>query len=158
MTANLKAQFLSSLRVEQITEDDWRLLEPLCYFSALLGRVVTVPAGFITDFASVPRLPFIYWFTGGLANGPAVLHDWFYRTNTEDISREMADRLLAEAMEAKGYWKIRSWSMWAGVRIGGHWSYETRRAAVVPTNVVPQTEPTVHEKDLPSPGRPPEAA
>ena len=120
------SEFLTKLRVEQVTEDDWVLLEPLVYSSELLGRKVTVPAGFVTDFASVPRLPFIYWFAGDTAKAPAVLHDWFYRTNTEDITRATADALLAEAMEVRGYWKIRSWLMWAGVRIGGYWSYDTR--------------------------------
>jgi hypothetical protein len=122
----VKTQFLSALDVRQINEKDWELLAPLRYYSELLGREVVVPAGFVTDFASVPRLPFIYWFTGGKAQAPAVLHDWFYRTNTEDITRAGADALLAEAMEARGYWKIRTWAMWAGVRIGGYWSYDTR--------------------------------
>lgn len=125
----MASEFLTKLRVEQVTEDDWILLEPLVYYSELLGRKVTVPAGFVTDFASVPRLPFIYWFAGNTAKAPAVLHDWFYRTNTEDITRATADALLAEAMEAQGYWKLRSWLMWAGVRIGGYWSYDTRNTS-----------------------------
>lgn len=143
------AAFLSPLLVEQITEDDWRLLEPLRYSSALLGKEVCVPKGFITDFGSVPRLPFVYWYTGGKANGPAVIHDWFYRTNTEDISRSMADAILAEAMGARGYGPIRRFFMWAGVRVGGYWSYETRKAVIIPP-VVPKEIAAVvveaHEK------------
>ena len=121
-----RAQFLSRLQVEQITEDDWRLLAPLRFYSVVLGRMLEIPAGFVTDFASVPRLPFIYWFTGGKADAPAVLHDYFYRTGTEEVSREQADAVLAEAMDTRGYWRIRTWTMWAGVRVGGYWSYETR--------------------------------
>lgn len=135
MIETTKAQFLSPLIVEQITEDDWRLAEPLRYLSPILGREVVVPKGFVTDFASVPRLPFIYWFTGNTASAPAVLHDWFYRTNTEDITRASADAILAEAMEARGYWKIRSWFMWAGVRVGGYWSYDERKAVIVAPTV-----------------------
>jgi hypothetical protein len=131
MAETLRPMFLSKLRVEQIDEENWRLLAPLRYFSVLLGRVIEVPEGFVTDFASVPRLPFIYWFVGNTADAAAVLHDWFYRTNTEDISREKADSLLAEAMESLGYWKARAWFVWAGVRVGGYWSYETRRANVI---------------------------
>lgn len=125
-----KAQFLSRLRVEQVDEKNWKLTTPLSFYSAELDRTVTVPEGFVTDFASVPRLPIIYWFVGNTAQAAAVLHDWFYRTNTEDITRAGADALLAEAMTALGYWRIRTWSVWAGVRIGGYWSYETRRATV----------------------------
>ena len=36
-------------------------------------ETITIPAGFKTDLASVPRLPFAYWLTGGTANRPAVL-------------------------------------------------------------------------------------
>jgi len=121
-----RAQFLSPLQVEQIDKDDWKLLAPLRFYSAVLDREIIVPKGFVTDFASVPRLPFIYWFTGGLAQAAAVIHDWLYRTETAFLTRAQADAVLAEAMAASGYWKIRSWFMWAGVRIGGYWSYETR--------------------------------
>ena len=126
----LKAQFLSTLRVEQVNERDWRLTAPLRFYSAKLGRLIEVPEGFVTDFQSVPRLPFIYWFTGNTAQASGVLHDWFYRTNTEDITRAAADDLLAEAMEALGYWPARTWFVWAGVRVGGYWSYDTRRADI----------------------------
>lgn len=147
----LKAQFLTPLQVEQVTEDDWRLLSPLRFYSRKLDRVLEIPAGFITDFASVPRWPFIYWFTGGTASAPAVLHDWFYRTNTEDITRAASDAVLKEAMEARGYWYARTWMMYLGVRIGGYWSYDKRRANVS----VHSTGPThpVPEVKLPSPGQ-----
>lgn len=122
----IRAQFLSTLQVEQIDEKNWRLLNPLRYYSAILDREVVVPAGFVSDFASVPRLPFLYWLAAGKFQAAAVLHDWFYRTDTEDITRATADALLAEAMQALGYWKIRAWFVWLGVRLGGYWSYDTR--------------------------------
>lgn len=122
----MTSKFLTTLRVEQINADDWLLTDPLVYWSELLDRQVVVPAGFVTDFASVPRMPFLYWFAGGQAEAAAVLHDWFYRTNTELPTRAQADALFYEAIVASGYWRIRAWAMWAGVRIGGYWSYETR--------------------------------
>lgn len=128
-----KAQFLSHLRVEEVDEKNWRLTSPLRYYSAILKRDVLVPEGFITDFASVPRLPFIYWFAGDTARKAAVIHDWLYRSNTEPVERAVADAVFAEAIEALGYWKARQWFMWAGVRVGGYWSFESRRAVVVPS-------------------------
>lgn len=120
------ARFRTHLWVDQVNENDWQLLAPLVFESDVLSRQIMVPLGFVTDFASVPRLPFIYWFTGGTAQAPAVLHDYFYRTGTEDVTRAQADALLAEAMEAQGYWKVRTWAMWAGVRLGGRWSFRSR--------------------------------
>lgn len=124
----MKPKFLTPLRVEQISEKNWRLTEPLVFWSNVLDRQIVVPEGFVTDFASVPRWPFIYWFTGGLAQAPATLHDWLYRTRAEDVTRPQADDVIAEAMGARGYWKVRSWFVWAGVRIGGSSSYKTRTA------------------------------
>lgn len=126
-----KAQFLTTLRVEEIDETNWRLTAPLHYHSAILGAVIVVPEGFITDFASVPRLPFLYWFAGDTARKAAVIHDWLYRTNTVKMDRAQADAIFAEAIESLGYWKARSWFMWAGVRMGGWASFESRRAVVV---------------------------
>lgn len=125
-----RAQFLSDLDVREVSGENWQLLAPLRFYSANLGRLIEVPAGFVTDFASVPRAPFIYWFAGDTARKAAVIHDWFYRTNTEDITRAGADALFAEAITTLGYWTVRSWFMWLGVRIGGYWSYETRRTHV----------------------------
>lgn len=122
----MKAKFLSALAVIQVTETDWQLVSPLVYWCEFLDRQLVVPEGFITDFASVPRLPFIYWFAGGATEAPAVLHDWFYRTNTSDLTREQADALLYEAIVARGYSRLRGWLMWAGVRVGGSWSYQKR--------------------------------
>lgn len=122
----VQPQFLSALRVEEIDEDNWRLLYPLIFYSAVLGREIVAPEGFVTDFASVPRAPFIYWFAGDTARKAAVIHDWLYRTDSETVTRAEADAVFAEAIEALGYWKIREWFMWAGVRLGGYWSFETR--------------------------------
>ncbi len=122
----MKARFLSPLCVKQVSEKNWKLMAPLGYWSAVICRLIVVPAGFVTDFASVPRLPFVYWFTGGLAQAPAALHDWLYRTRSISVTRAQADAVLSEAMIARGYWKVRAWFVWAGVRLGGASSYRSR--------------------------------
>jgi hypothetical protein len=125
----VKAMFLSPLQVEQIDDKNWRVLTPLRFYSVELGRMVIVPAGFVTDFASVPRMPFIFWFTGGTAEAPAVLHDWLYRNGAESVTRSQADTVFKEAMDSREYyWRIRTWAMWAGVRVGGYWSFHEREA------------------------------
>ena len=57
-------RFLTPLKVEKVGYDKagrpcWRLLEDLVYLSDRWGRIV-VPKGFITNFASVPRLPVVF--------------------------------------------------------------------------------------------------
>ncbi len=56
-----------------------------------------VPEGFITDFASVPRIPFVYDKLEDIAQRPAVIHDYLYSTGI--LQRDVSDRVLLEAME-----------------------------------------------------------
>ena len=117
------SQFLSPLRAEYYPNDtgNWVLLEPLIYDSDVAGRVITVPAGFTTDFASTPRIPIIYEALGNIGVRAAVVHDYLYTSGRE--SRAMADQVFREAAAITGvsWWK--RWAMWAGVRIGGHTRY-----------------------------------
>lgn len=100
----------------------WRLLADLVYLSDLIGLQV-VPAGFETDFASVPRLPLFFWLAGDTCHKPAALHDYLYHRRTP-VSRAVADDVLREASEATRVAAWRRWAMWAFVRIGGAWHYE----------------------------------
>lgn len=115
--------FVTSLSVENIGDERWRLLAPLVYYSDHLKRSLAVPAGFLTDFASVPRLPFVYWLLGGKATKAAVVHDFLYRKQS-GVSRADADSVFVEAMEATGQSAWRRSLMWAGLRAGGSSSYQ----------------------------------
>ncbi|APB98500.1 DUF1353 domain-containing protein [Polynucleobacter asymbioticus] len=127
------SQFLTLLDVEQVEDvcqsgrGTWKVLNPLVYQSDLLGTTLTVPAGFVTDFASVPRIPIAFWFFGDRANQAATLHDWLYTTDSKLThpvrDRETADAILKEASLAQGVPTWVAYALWAGVRIGGesHW-------------------------------------
>ena len=78
---------------------------------------IRVPAGFVTDFASVPRVPLAYWLTGDTAHEAAVLHDYCYSTGLHP--RAWCDEMFAAAMEATGIPAWRRALMYAGVRAGG---------------------------------------
>jgi hypothetical protein len=99
-----------------------QLLSPLSYYSAILERVVTVPAGFVTDFASVPRILGVYDLAGGKCNKAAVIHDWLY--STQCVDRETADRVLREAILASGYGAFTAGVFYAAVHTFGasHWA------------------------------------
>ena len=58
---------------------------------------VTVPVGFVTDFASIPR---VFWSAlrpDGLYTYPAIVHDYLYWEQT--VSREAADAIFKFGME-----------------------------------------------------------
>lgn len=118
----MSSHFITELAVQQLSDERWRLLRPLVYYSHRLQRSIAVPEGFETDFASVPRLPFVYWLAGGKATKAAVVHDYLYRKS--GVSRADADAIFAEAMQASGQPGWRRGLMWAGLRIGGWTAYQ----------------------------------
>lgn len=95
----------------------WELCKPLAYRSEIAASVIIVPAGFQTDFASVPRVPVAYWLTGDTAHPPAVVHDWLYSTG--EFQRQKADAILLEAMAADGVPAWRRYVMYLAVRAFG---------------------------------------
>lgn len=116
--------FLTRCVLEVADDQDdgqWILTAPLVYVSDVAGITITVPAGFQTDLASVPRLPLVFLLAGDCAREAAVVHDFLYTSHLVD--RATADAVLREASAATGVpWWRRTLMYW-GVRIGGarHW-------------------------------------
>ena len=115
----MKARFHTTLSVQRVDpdSDNWELTSALVFESVVLGRLVLVPAEFVTDFASVPRLPFTFWLFGDIAQEAAVVHDHLYSTG--EVSRAMADEVFAEASKVCGVSAWRRGPMWLGVRLFG---------------------------------------
>ena len=103
----------------------WELTAPLAYESDLLGATVTVPAGYVTDFASVPRLPLAYLLAGDSAHEAAVIHDWLYTVHAVDgkpVTRRQADAVFGEAIDVSDP-NAPGGLMWLAVRLGGGGSW-----------------------------------
>lgn len=103
----------------------WVLLRDLIWHDE---QRITVPAGFVTDLASIPR-PFRGVLNqNGNSRRPAVLHDWLYSTQT--LSRAAADGIFRTALIAEGMGRIGATVYWAGVRAGGWvaWGGKSRAA------------------------------
>lgn len=129
MLSPLVAGFLSPCELElKDARDDglWLVEQPLSYASVAVPGLYTVPVGFETDLASVPRLPFLFELCGMTSNEAAVLHDWLYAT--QPVTRVQADCLLREASKVTGVPCWRRWMMWAGVRIGGRLPWDKYKA------------------------------
>ncbi len=119
----MKSHFKTKLKAEHLDGRWWKLIAPLVYYSEILNDIIVVPKGVVTDFASVPRLPIIYWFFGTRGNSAAAVHDLLYRWG--EIPRLQADAVYLEAMKVYGQWFFTRYPMYAGVVLGGHWSYKT---------------------------------
>lgn len=108
--------FDSNLLVEKIGSKLWKTYRNLQYTSKD-GHVIEVPKGFITDFASVPRIFWIFFPPDGIYTAAAVVHDYLY--NVKVLDRKTSDGIFLEAMkvlEAKFYTR---YPMYLAVRLFG---------------------------------------
>lgn len=108
--------FKSELVVKECADGKWELVEGLIYEGNT--ETFNVPAGFKTDFASVPR---VFWNiippTSPKYSRAAVLHDWFYANH--NVSRKDADGLFRRIMRESGVGKLKRGIMWLAVRAFG---------------------------------------
>lgn len=107
--------FLGNVVVQEISDDEWQVLEPLEY----RGNVdhFVVESGFTTDFASVPTI--FTWLLPryGRYTKAAILHDWLCQRAREGlIDRSDADGMFRRSMRELGVPFLKRWLMWAAVR------------------------------------------
>lgn len=125
----MTARFTANLVVEQLTEANnndlatWELMQPFGFESRLYGVSVTAPAGFVTDFASVPRVPICFEIDGDIAQDCAVIHDYCYATGC--VARNIADLLLEEMMRLRNFNEAQVLSIYYAVRDFGDSHYTT---------------------------------
>lgn len=118
----IRSRFESQLVVSKTTASEWTVYEPLVYHSALLASLdlphtITVPFGFSTDFASVPRGLWNLFPPDGSYTAASVVHDWLFRKTNWPCS--ICNGVFLEAMVVcKTPWYVR-WIMWAAVSVFG---------------------------------------
>jgi hypothetical protein len=119
------SKFVGDLVVKLVKDDAsglWELTQPLVYQSDLLGKSVTVPAGFKTDFCSVPRIPFAFDLLGNRARMSGCVHDFLY-TAPHLTDRKTADCVLKEMLQIDGVNDLEAEMFYLAVRVGAasHW-------------------------------------
>ena len=107
----------SVVRVEQVDDKNWKLLEGFEYQGKT--QLFRVPDGQPTDFASVPRL--FVWFLPryGRWTKAAILHDHLWRHQAGRTMEYIeADGTFRRAMRDLDVPFLRRWIMWGAVRWG----------------------------------------
>lgn len=114
------------VRVEQLDAIRWRVIEEIRYVGERDEFIV--PEGYITDFATVPRIAVWLIPRFGLYTPAAILHDFLLTNCLESgrISSPDADGLFRRAMKDLGVPPLRRWAMWCGVRWGALFNAKRR--------------------------------
>jgi Protein of unknown function (DUF1353) len=102
---------------------DFELHEPCEFFLSKkegVGKSIIAPAGFITDFASIPEFiqPVIPQYKGRRA---AIIHDLLYRTKglSGEFTRKECDQVFYDALDVLKVDRVTKIFLYLGVRIGG---------------------------------------
>ena len=96
----MKSQFKTGLIVNVLdTESMFSLAQELIYHSERLGRDIIVPAGYETDFASIPWILQSIVQVNGKHRRAAVVHDYLCtHGKIEGVTQREADLIFQEAM------------------------------------------------------------
>lgn len=124
----MPSSFTAPLTVTKLPSGDWEVSRPFSYAigSEDSDELIDIPEGFVTDFASVPRI-----FQGlipkdGEWTAAAVVHDFLYekrgKVGDRLYSRKRCDEIFLEAMGVLGVNWITRHTMYQAVRVGG-WVY-----------------------------------
>lgn len=116
-------KFTEELLVESFG-DKWILKRAFKFYYAdqdgNLLRQIIVPEGFVTDFASTPKLLFPIFPPIGIYNKAAMVHDFLYSDKCpEAIERKQADEFFLQAMQVLKVAKWKRKCMFFAVRLFG---------------------------------------
>lgn len=89
-------------------------------------RMVRAPAGFVTDFASIPRLFWTLLPPDGAYAFAAIIHDYLYWY--QPVARDEADLVLKYAMEDFKIGPVTIQAIYAAVRAGGGSAWRSNAA------------------------------
>ena len=89
------------------------------------GKVVVVPANFVMDGASIPKM--LWWAVGhpyiGNYARAALVHDYLY--DNHELTKEEADLIFLDIMRIDGVKPWRRIAMYYAVKFCGHGAYKS---------------------------------
>jgi hypothetical protein len=119
-------KFMDEPTLRMLRNGDWQLASPLTYITHDC-YIVAIPAGFITDLASIPRALHSLIPQHGDHSLAAIVHDYLYAT--QGTTRKAADEIFLNALEDSGVSWIKRNLLYAGVRVGGWVAWNARAKA-----------------------------
>ena len=114
--------FPNDLILKDIDGNVWEVMQDFSYHYK--DETITVPAGFITDLASVPWPASMMIPKSGRFNEAAVVHDYLY--HCQMFTRAKSDAIFREAMKDLGVNWFKRGTMYNAVRVGG-WTVWKKR-------------------------------
>ncbi|EBR9315657.1 DUF1353 domain-containing protein [Salmonella enterica] len=120
------SRFTTPAILEMLGHYNWRVHEPFAfYLSDDNSDVISVPAGFVTDLASVPRIFWTLLPPDGKYAKAAIIHDYLYDNALR--TKKEADLIFLDGMTVLGVPRWKRTIMYWAVRLFGRGMYEKER-------------------------------
>jgi len=122
---------MSKLLVKDLMNGKFELVGDYVY--QIEEYSIRVPKGFVTDYASIPRIfrPIVLPY--GKHSGASVVHDYLYSKGCDlDIERKKADKIFLEILKEEGVNPILARLMYIAVRIFGKIRYKVNYSRLTP--------------------------
>ena len=122
----VKLMEMSKLLVKDLMNGKFELVDDYVY--QIEEYSIRVPKGFVTDYASIPRIfrPIVLPY--GKHSGASVVHDYLYSKGCNlNIERKKADKIFLEILKEEGVNPILARLMYIAVRIFGKIRYKIKK-------------------------------
>ncbi|ECP7106303.1 DUF1353 domain-containing protein [Salmonella enterica] len=122
------SKFTTPAILEMLGHYNWRVYEPFAfYLSDDNSDVISVPAGFVTDLATIPRIFWSVMPPDGKYAKAAIIHDYLYDNALR--TKKKADLIFLDGMAVLGVPKWKRIVMYLAVRIFGRGNYSKDQQA-----------------------------
>lgn len=115
------SSFTAPLVVEKVGKRLWKTYRGFRYYIGEEGSgdFIDVPNGYVTDFASIPRVFWRFLPPDGEYTQAAVLHDYLCDTRPEGVPSKKAHHIFHEAMLVLGVNRFTASLMYRAVSLFG---------------------------------------
>ncbi|EAN7516516.1 DUF1353 domain-containing protein [Salmonella enterica] len=116
------SKFTTPAILEMLGHYEWRVHEPFTfYLSNDNSDVIEVPAGFVTDLATIPRIFWSLMPPDGKYAKAAIIHDYLYDNALR--TKKEADLIFLDGMTVLGVARWKRTIMYYAVRLFGQGMY-----------------------------------
>lgn len=118
---DLPGDVFMDLVITPVNSKEWKLLKGISLI--VFNKKWEIPEGFITDFASIPKIFHGIFSPWDIKHGPAaILHDYLYQFRL--VPRKEADGIFLEAMRIRGVGWVKRHIFYRAVRTFGQDAYD----------------------------------
>jgi len=118
------SSFTNALIAKKLKNRDWEVMESFSYDVGKLGsgETITVPAGFVSDLVSIPRILWTIFPPDGSYSQAAVLHDWLCKKKGKverDYNYKQVSKIFLESLTVLEVSLLTRQAMYLGVLLFG---------------------------------------